>query len=140
MISLRAGTEEELPFIIPTWRKSFQEAQLAHSLGNLYLAKWSSVIQLLLSRSMTIIAFDEDAPDVVLGYIVYEYSKADTIIHYLYVRSEFQKAGIGTDLIHAVIETNDYIYTHRTTLVQKITMNMAEESRPTYDFTRIWMS
>lgn len=65
-----------------------------------------------MARSKVIVAQSLDAPDLCVGYFVYE---PPSIAHYLYVKFDFRRFGVAKKLIeHSKLDLNESSYSHRT--------------------------
>ncbi len=101
-------------FIKSTWLKSFflGKASFCENLtpGTFYY-EHASLVERCLKRAKVLIAESKDSPDVAIGYVCYE----PEVIHYIYVRHQFKRFGIGRALLAATgINTEKFSITHRT--------------------------
>ena len=142
MFHIRAAIPGDLAFVAQTWLDNYRDSAVANSLSGLYTRRWREVIQMLLGRAQVSIAYDDDMPQVIIGFLVFEHGTPD-VVHYIYVRREFRRKHVAHDLFHQV--DRSFVYTHRTADAQRLTNLMllahlhdAAKPKGVYDFTRIW--
>ena len=98
MIKLRHATPADLDFVYATWLRSYRHASsFARKISNTIYYHWHHrIIENAFARGATIkIAALDDAPAVIIGYIVVEGSTA----HYVYVKGDFRKMGVAKALL-----------------------------------------
>ena len=141
MVIIRPAVLSDEPYITQTWVDNFRDSALGHSLGDrLYEIRWREIVRMLLARCITMVAYDEDAPDLMLGFATFEYEspieQSRVFLHYVYVRFPQRGARVATDML-SLISDRRIIYTHRTTAAQVYTSRHPHLTW-TYDFTRIF--
>ena len=138
MVIIRPARLGDEGYIIQTWVDNFRDSALAHSLsGSLYNIRWKEIAFDLISRCVVVVAYDEDYPDVIIGFAAFEYDGVTSaVLHYVYVRYTQRGAGVARDML-SLISDRHIVYTHRTTAAQKYTTEHSKLGW-TYDFTRIW--
>lgn len=113
---------DEFAFIFDSWARSFRKSPWAGCVVNtLYDAVSRATSAAIVDRgarvlvAVTAIAGQEDAfPEVrrVMGYSV---SEPDSrVLHYLYVKDDFRRMGIGRALLEQTCPEGEWSYSHRT--------------------------
>jgi hypothetical protein len=114
-IKIRELRPEDESFIYSTWLKSFKNSKYTGPIPNhLYWPFYSEVIKYLLGRCKTLVACNPENEKQVFGYIVYE---DENIIHWVYVKRDFRRWGIGKKLHTASgvgVGGFPYFYTFKT--------------------------
>lgn len=111
-------------FVVDTWCKSYETAACA--LLNLprpddlppgfrrYLcAALYARVKATLARARVLAAVAEEAPAVVLAYVVAEESPAGTVVHYAYTAAPVRRQGVAAALLEAC-SARGGVYTHHT--------------------------
>jgi len=115
LVILRAIEEEELSFVYHSWLHSLRAGSL-HYKGipsSVYYNNHKRKLYKVLDRSNTIVATPKDHPEIIAGYIVWE-DKDPAVIHYIYVKSDYRKMGLGSLFKEVAASGRDLIGTHRT--------------------------
>lgn len=114
-----APTADEFPLIFDSWANSFRKSPWAGCIPNhLYDVTSRATIDGILNRGARVncAVVDLEIGRRVLGYSVSEPSRG--ILHWLYVKRDYRKMGVGTSLLECVLETipdgTPLRYTHRT--------------------------
>lgn len=128
LVVLRAVEESELNFIYHSWLRSLRSGNQFYKNipGAEYFDNHRKRLYRLLDRSSCIIATPRDHPDIIVAYIVWESPEGDdTIIHYIYVKSDYRKMGLGGLLVEVASGGKNIIATHTTGSVKdkKFTFN-----------------
>lgn len=90
-------TEEgDKNFIISSWLKEYRDDSkfLRRVRPWVYYEEHHKRIHKALEQGSTLIAYRSEEPEVILGYVNY-----DKILHWIYVRPEFRKEGVATQLL-----------------------------------------
>jgi len=110
---LRDWKQADLPLILNSWIKSMGRQYLTRY-AHKYAGHQHDRIMRLLTRKRLVIkvacAVDDD--DEIFGYIVGE--PVDRIAHYAFVKSAFQKWGVGTTLYRVMFGDHPVVCTHWT--------------------------
>jgi GNAT superfamily N-acetyltransferase len=96
--TIRVMKESDLSFIFNSWLKSFfHSSSFAKDIDkDIYYKYHKLVIERILSRLPTVyVACDSTHLETVFGYILGE----GEVLHFLYVKKDFRKLGIGTSLL-----------------------------------------
>lgn len=138
-ISIRKFNESDLNFIFNKWLKNYKfSSRFAKNIKSDVYYKWHHlIVERILARpsSQVLIANPIDEPDVDLGFICYEETNDQKIIHYLFVKPEFRGFDIARRLYLQAMGSNDYAYfTHWTYPMDTITTKL---TTLTYDPYRI---
>ncbi len=106
MIKIRSVFVEEHPFIMSSWLKSYRaSSEFAKDIPSPVYFKWHhALLEALLSRPTTTVqvATPEDDDEVIVGYIVYERTKTENLVHYIYVKRPFGHMGVCRELLDTV--------------------------------------
>lgn len=109
---------EDVPLIINSWVRTQRQQYPFSVMDSLAIGKYSKRVEALLSVSKTIVACDEQMPDLIYGFICYEsglyLGLRDTpTLHYIWVRSQFRNLGIATHLFgQTEIHGKEIFFTH----------------------------
>jgi hypothetical protein len=111
-IEIRPAKPDDLPFIYATWLKSYRTSQFAQNIeSKIYFSWHHKIIESILTRSQVVIAHPTGQPNIIVGYLVTE----PNVVHYCYVKFQFRKLGVATNLIqHQSIDPNQMQFTHAT--------------------------
>ena len=116
LVSIHPATHEHKHFIKATWLKNFGNsgADLLKAVpADLYYKNQSDLIDKAWTRCKVLVAQSITDPEVTAGYIAFE---RPNTIHYVYVRHDFYRFGIATELLKkSEIDMENFIYTHRNT-------------------------
>lgn len=113
-VSLRGPLPEDRAFVLSSWHRSYRKSQWAKALDPrvydagqqaLIVNRWDGAIP-----SSRCVAHPEGDPLVILGWACAE----GPVLHYVYVKGELRRAGLGRALVNAL--GNPLIYTHQTQL------------------------
>lgn len=115
-IIIRQGIEQDVPFVISSWLKSYRQSNSASSMeGDTYFSTHGKAIKHLLPYFRSAIACDPDNIQDIYGYIVYHESVSVPIIHYIYVKKHFRTMKIATRLLDIALDgSKEFITTHAT--------------------------
>jgi ribosomal protein S18 acetylase RimI-like enzyme len=119
LVILRAIEEDELSFVYHSWLTSLRSGSPYHRSipKTQYYDGQKRILYRVLDRSNTIVATPKDHPNIIAGYIVWEPSDP-AVIHYIYVKSDFRKMGLGALFVEVASAGNKITGTHRTTDVK----------------------
>ncbi len=141
-IGIRHAIDTDLPLVRKSFFDSFAHSSLASTLTpSTYMREWWPIIDRLVARSTILIAHAPDSPDIVRGWLMFEPTTTDTLVHFCYVKFDWRNMGIAKALFEeAGIHDQKYTMTHRTIDSVKITSKWAkvQEPLPKYNFIKIW--
>lgn len=125
-VTIRPFKSTDANLIYSTWlRNYFHSSAFAKKISSDVFFKYHQlIVERILSRSKdhVLIACLPDAPDVIVGYLVYEKLPQDLVIHYCYVKKAFRKLGIAKSLFASAgidLDQSNY-YSHLTYEVEPI--------------------
>lgn len=107
-IAVRALEPAEAQFVSDSWRRSYEKTARRHPLlelmpENAYRAAMRIVVARLLPRSVVLAAYLPSVAEEVLGYIVFEARPSGLVVHWLYTKQPFRRAGVAKLLLgHAL--------------------------------------
>lgn len=123
-LRIRHAIDSDVPFIFNSWLKSFRETgTLCRGVNNvIYFAGHHKLIQKIVQRSMTYVAYSAEDPMQTYGYIVGEFIQNVFVLHFAYVKHSFRKFGIAKLLLEQFnIEPGTMrCYTHQTRTAEKL--------------------
>jgi GNAT superfamily N-acetyltransferase len=112
-VALRALRDTDVNFIYASWTNVHRggrgfERMETHA----YFDYVRSLIRDILARrgAQMVIACDPERPDIIRGWLCFERAHVP-VLHYLLVKREHQRRGIGRALVAASRATGDCIYT-----------------------------
>lgn len=82
---------------------------------NIYFKEKAKEIENILNSSTTVIASQPDFPEIIYGYSIFRKFLDNTIIHFIYVKANFRKLGIMTDLLSYVNIKDQLVITSQVT-------------------------
>lgn len=137
-VEIRKIKESDKNFVIATWLKNYRSSSaFAKRINNeVYYKNHHAIVEHILSKPQTtaLVVNSLGDEDHLLGFMVYETWPDAHVIHYAFVKIEFQKFGIATQLFHhAKIDPSNFVFTHSTYDAAEILKN----SRGTYDPYRL---
>ncbi len=102
-VRIRPVTNDDVPFIFNSWLRCFRESGLfARSVPNtVYFQNHHKILQKLAKRATIYVADNPDDPTQLFGYICAEYIDNIFVIHFMYVKHDFRKLGIGKALLNS---------------------------------------
>lgn len=128
---IREAIASDIPFIYATWLESYRyDSHFGKSHRNgVFFPAYRLVVDELLEKSKTIIACNQNSPENLFSYLVYE---QPSIVHYAFTKGPFMRLGLFTALMkHAF--GNDYknkvlSYTHKTYLSIPVIDTFSDEN------------
>ncbi len=92
----RPSNPNDLSYIYDTWLNTWRTNPYAGCVPNhLYFDTQRSTIASLLARGSNLrIAHLPESPELIQGWVCYEYKDSHTILHYLYTRDPYMAPGI----------------------------------------------
>jgi hypothetical protein len=136
-IQFRNICSEDYPFIIQTWGRIFRENYPTNLIpANLYFAQQNNLINSLLTRSETLVAYLDNEPNAICGFIVAEQkASSQLIVHWCHVKSIYRRLGIMNELLEQLnYKSKNLICTHHFSLLKKI----KDKYNIIYDPTILW--
>lgn len=119
VLDFRSKKTEDEGFIYATWFNNlYSSTRWRTSPTRESFLKYRNIIQHILSKPATevkVCCLKED-PDVIVGYSVWEKTPMDTILHWVFVRNDWQRRGIARDLCPKSIT----VVTHMTKIGERI--------------------
>lgn len=103
LISVRPGQDTDHNFIYATWLRGLYYGNSFFKLSdkNEFMERYELVIQNLLFRASveTRVACLNEDPDAIIGYSLVENFPEFSALHWVFVKPEWRKAGVASDLI-----------------------------------------
>lgn len=118
-ITVRKGSEEDVPFVFNSWLKCFKASPLCREItSTIYYSEQHKVVERLVldPRNITLIACNPDNLSQIYGYVCAGHYDGIFTIHFIYVKKPFRNLGIAK----AMVDMFDHdfktagIYTHQT--------------------------
>lgn len=118
---VRGYEPTDFELVISFWLRSYVHSIEGTPVSrDVYFKGHQELVKWLLLRSTTIMACDEENPDIIYGFITFERrGRGVPIVHYIGVKTKFQQMGVGGELIK-LIEDREAFYTHTTYLGRKL--------------------
>lgn len=117
-VLIRHALPGDIERVVREWLSSFRNSRWAGVIpNNLYKKVYAETIRQLINRGARIdVACYEKKPELLLGFICYEHTPRDKILHYVFVRSDYRQNGIGKLLLSTAgfSPGQPYVYTFRT--------------------------
>lgn len=105
LIKLRSGTLDDINLVFSSWLDGLRFGNWVYGLIDkaVYYQTQHKVIEYLLARPTVSVrvACLADAPDVIIGYSVFENNK----LHWIYVKKKWRGIGVARDLMPYNIDT-----------------------------------
>lgn len=127
-VAISKVIEGDRAFIFSTWLKSVRHCSyFAKRITNHIFFKWHHELidrAMLRDTTTVLVAHAKDDRDLICGYIVFEDWTDFDVLHFAYVKGDYQKHGIFKLLLEASkIDVNTSIFSHWTyatdTLIEK---------------------
>jgi GNAT superfamily N-acetyltransferase len=113
---LREATEDDRPYIASTYLKHFRTQHPQKFIPTkLYFRGQEPIKDYLLARARCVLAVFPEAPDEIVGFLLYEDVMEGFVLHYCYTRDQFRRRGIGRTLLDAVAGVNQLLLTTHAT-------------------------
>lgn len=112
-VAIRPADPNDYNFIYDNWRKSFRESDFAHHLPNeIYFPLQKGKMETHIQQAQTHIACLDNDPDCIFGFITHDkHPEGYTIVHYIYTKWRYRKAGIARKLLAHINPTAPTIFT-----------------------------
>jgi len=104
LVELRFAGDNDLNFVRHSWLRSL------HSFGHgrndvsneLFFKGHSKLVNRCIDRSFCLVANPNDMENIIVGYIVWEQGANNTLVHYIYTKSDYRNMGLAKYLIETV--------------------------------------
>jgi GNAT superfamily N-acetyltransferase len=136
---LRAPKSSDLNFIYSTWLNNYRsDSEIGKSIKkSIYFAEYYGVLDAIFECKQTkvLIACLPEETNVILGFLV----GADKILHYIFVKEDFRRNGIGRSLFENCFPEGGGAveFTHRTTSTHRLAEKLSLTYNPFLLFERI---
>lgn len=125
-IKIRPATDNDVPFILNSWLKSYRDnGPIAQNVPNtIYYAGHHKILQKIIRRSQVLVACDEKDESQIFGYASAERIDGHFVLHFVYIKQQFRKMGIGTSLLNMFEHdpSTVSIFTHHTRMAERMHM------------------
>lgn len=122
LVAFRDKVETDEKFIYSTWLNNlYANTRWRRQIGKRQVWNYNKIIEFILQKPQVFIRVCclKDDPDTILGYSVFELAPPDIILHWVFVRADWQRKRIATDLTPTTVS----IITHMTKTGEKILKN-----------------
>ncbi len=130
------------PAVFNSWLKRYRDAVSVRLVTDrVFFEVQHKVIRKILERPGLVlrVACNPEDSNQIYAYIVAEFNQIVpdlTLIHWIYVKSPFRRAGVAKDLLSTVLEDHKQIhYTHKTFLTQYLDKDNKWIYNPTFVWT-----
>ncbi len=115
LVELRFAGDNDLNFVRHSWLRSLHSyGHGQKALTNEFFFKGhSKLVNKCLERSFCLIANPNDMENIIVGYIVWEQGANNTLVHYIYTKSDYRNMGLGRYLIDTIQGDKEIIATAR---------------------------
>lgn len=118
-IIIRSYQDQDINFIINSWLKNYKfSSKFAQNIpAKIYYSYHEPIIKALINNcaNHSIVATLEDAPNVILGYLIQQPFENHSLVHYVYVKFPFRSNGIAKQMFEAAgIDPDYFTHTHWT--------------------------
>lgn len=115
-VLVRPAVEADWRFVSDAWMRSYRDADSAGVVPNhLWPSVMLEMLDGLAARGMRVLVLcSRERPDVLLGFVATEAVKDGTALHYLFVKRDFRRRGLGAGLLAAADLPSRVFTTHRT--------------------------
>lgn len=128
ILQIRPMKPEDEAFIYSTWLQNlYANTRWRTQPTRKAFFKYHDVVEHILRKPTTtvnICCLKED-PDVIVGYSVFEKNPVDTILHWIFVRADWQRQGVAYDLAPPHIT----VVTHMTKIGERIWQKQAAKPK-----------
>lgn len=106
---LRAAEPTDLAFIASSWRRNYDSAENTRCPGGIaeYIETQGAVIDQCLASSNVTVACPPERTEQILGWCCYRHGP---VVHYIYVKPYYRRAGIGRALLKYVVDVSRTVY------------------------------
>lgn len=101
VLTMREYKKEDEAFVYSTWLQNlYANTRWRTAITRKDFYKYHAVLEVILAKPSTTVRICclKDDPEIIVGYSVYEKTPADTILHWVFVRADWQRRGIARDL------------------------------------------
>jgi GNAT superfamily N-acetyltransferase len=98
---LRKYVQSDEGFIYNSFLRSYKRSEQFIE-DQLYYKNQGDIIKFLIENYTTYVAVFQEAPEEIIGYVIFNYSGAATIFHYIYLRKIYWKQGIGSSIFNSI--------------------------------------
>lgn len=125
LVELRLAGDSDLNFVRHSWLRSL------HSYGHgqrdvnrsTFFKGHAILVNRCLERSFCLVANPNGMENIIVGYIVWETGADNTLIHYIYTKSDYRNMGLATYLIETIRGDKEIIATARGTRFKQFIYN-----------------
>lgn len=98
--------------VIMSYLSGSKYAQKIHK--DAYMRAHSSNINNLIDHASVIVMADPDQEDLVYGFAIFENLPFADVLHYFYMRKDFRKKGLASQLLASIKKSPKLAYSHLT--------------------------
>lgn len=110
-ILIRPMAESDVNLVMNSWLKSFRDCSATWGASNAeYYAAQKAIIARLFRVSQVAVACDPEDHDQVYGWACWTPRDKEVLVHYVYVKSLFQRMGVARELMKVVNPDSLSIY------------------------------
>lgn len=121
---IRKALPNDVPFITNSWLKSYRDSREVQGIpNNQYFYHQHKLIEALVPRSIVIVAAMKSDPHIIMGWLCAEVADTALLLHYVYVKNDYRRMGIGSGMLRFVKEYEQppaIITTHTTRLTRDL--------------------
>lgn len=125
LILIRDAVKADHDFIYDSWLNHFEHTSYISKKTpkEIFMREHSITVNHIMNRDNVVVKIAGDAEFSIFAYIVAESVHNSPVIHYLYVRPEYQRLGIARKLIDSLNLPNHFEVSHWTQNLNQITFD-----------------
>lgn len=102
---IRKAIPEDIPFITNSWLKSYRQSGDVKMIpNNQYFHYQHKMVEHLVPKSIVLVAADKDDMGIIKGWICAEVIPNALLLHFVYVKNDYRRMGIGSALLRFIEE------------------------------------
>ena len=117
-MKLRPGCEDDLPFVLKTWTRSYAADPGSGSQTRQRLVSGirGTILDLLQHPTTELVVGIDEGTGLIRGFVCFDTGREFPVLHYVYVKDGYRGEGLGSQLIDAARagKTGPVRYTFRT--------------------------
>jgi NDP-sugar pyrophosphorylase family protein len=101
---LREFTDDDRNFILNSFLQSYvNHSNYSYVAKSIYYKNQAKIIEFLLETASCLIICFPEAPDEIMGYIIYEYVANSLVIHWLYIKTLHRYHRLSENIIDKLL-------------------------------------
>lgn len=135
LFKIRLANDDDIHLVINSWLHSYRASPFGAGMSSeVYYREHRDVLQDILEHCQVMVACDNEIGDQIYGWIAYEESKEETIVHFVYVKRPFRKFGIASTLVEGIPTHKPWVLTTKPFYVQGSNDQVPKKLRDVLEF------